>query len=76
MGIGISVFLIAAGAVLMWAVNRSVSGVELDTVGAILMIVGGIGFIASLLFASARSWRREEVVERDEDRYATAGRRR
>ena len=43
MGIGISLLLIAAGAVLVWAVDVSVSGVELVTVGWILLIVGAIG---------------------------------
>ena len=45
---GISLFLIAVGAILYFAVNASVSGLEIDTVGIILMIVGGIGFLWSL----------------------------
>ncbi len=44
---GISLFLIAVGAILYFAVNASVSGLEIDTVGLILMIVGGVGFIWS-----------------------------
>jgi hypothetical protein len=54
MGIGVSIILIAAGAILTWAVNASVSGVELDTIGIILMVVGAIGLLLSLLFWS--SW--------------------
>ena len=45
---GISLFLIAVGAILYFAVNASISGLEIDTVGIILMVVGGIGFLWSL----------------------------
>ena len=54
MGLGVSIFLIAVGAILTWAVNASVSGVELQTIGWILMIVGVIGLLVSLIFWS--SW--------------------
>jgi hypothetical protein len=47
-GIGMSIFLIAAGAILRYAVTVTVSGVELQTVGLILMIVGIIGLVISL----------------------------
>lgn len=70
MGIGVSVFLIAVGAILAFAVNMNAEGVDLDTVGVILMIVGAIGLLASLLFWSSYSpWggRREEVVYRDRE---------
>ena len=53
MSTGFSLFLIAVGAVLYWAVTYTVSGVELTTVGAILMIVGVIGLALSLLFWSS-----------------------
>lgn len=46
---GISLFLIAVGAILYFAVNASISGLEIDTVGIILMVVGAIGFLWSLL---------------------------
>jgi len=49
MGIGISVFLLAVGAILAYAVDVSVSGLDLDTIGVILMIVGAIGLLTSLL---------------------------
>ena len=49
MGIGASIFLIALGAVLAFAVDVSVSGVDLDTIGVILMVVGAIGLVASLV---------------------------
>jgi hypothetical protein len=54
MGLGVSLVLIAIGAILTWAENASVSGLELDTIGVILMIVGLVGFLLSMLFWS--SW--------------------
>jgi hypothetical protein len=54
MGLGVSLFLIAVGAILTWAVNASVSGLELDTIGVILMVVGILGLVLSLIFWS--SW--------------------
>jgi hypothetical protein len=50
MTVGISLFLIAAGAILRYATNLHVEGVELDEVGLILMIVGAVGFVISLLY--------------------------
>ena len=46
---GISLFLITVGAILYFAVNATVQGLEIDTVGLILMIVGGLGFLWSAL---------------------------
>ena len=43
-----SIFLIAVGAILRYAVNVNVEDVEIDTVGLILMIVGIIGLVISL----------------------------
>jgi hypothetical protein len=54
MGISLSLVFAAAGAVLLWAVDASVSGVNLDAVGVILLVVGVVGFVASLVFWS--SW--------------------
>ncbi len=50
MGIGTSIFLIAAGAILKFAVNAVISGIEIATIGVILMVVGVIGLIISLFF--------------------------
>jgi hypothetical protein len=47
-GIGTSILLIAVGAILRYAVTASVSGIELQTVGLILMIVGIVGLVISL----------------------------
>ncbi len=54
MGIGVSLMLIAAGAILAFAVNAEVSGVDIETIGWILLIVGIVGVILSLVFWS--SW--------------------
>jgi hypothetical protein len=54
MGIGVSLILVAAGAILTWAVNATVSGLNIHTVGVILMVVGIVGLILSLVFWS--SW--------------------
>jgi hypothetical protein len=69
MGIGVALILIAVGAILAFAVNTEVSGVEIETVGWILLVVGIIGAILSMIFWS--SWggfggsRRREVVYDD-----------
>ena len=54
MGISLSILLIAVGAILAWAVNAEVSGIDLQVAGIILVVVGAIGFVASLVFWS--SW--------------------
>jgi beta-lactamase regulating signal transducer with metallopeptidase domain len=64
MGIGTSLFLIAAGAILRYAVSDSISGVDVQTVGLILLIVGVIGLLISLFMTFAYS-RRDTVVTRD-----------
>src|SRR5207344_3359683 len=54
MGLGVSIFLIAVGAILTWGVNATVSGLELQTIGVILMVVGALGLVLSMIFWS--SW--------------------
>jgi hypothetical protein len=54
MGIGVSLILIAAGAILTFAVHGSSSTFNLHTVGVILMVVGAIGAVTSMIFWS--SW--------------------
>lgn len=54
MGISLSIFLIAIGAILAWAVDAEVSGIDVQVAGVILVIVGVLGFVASLIFWS--SW--------------------
>ncbi|HEX2041105.1 MAG TPA: DUF6458 family protein [Acidimicrobiales bacterium] len=65
MGIGISVFLIAVGAILKFAVELSVSGVDIGTVGVILMIAGAIGLLWSLIVLNGGGWGRRPVVADD-----------
>jgi hypothetical protein len=48
MTIGASIFLIAVGAILKYAVNATVSGIEIQTIGLILMIAGVIGLLIGL----------------------------
>jgi hypothetical protein len=72
MALGTSLLLIAVGAVLDFAVKVSTSGFNLHTVGVILMIVGGVGFILSLLWMTMWADRRnrparERVVYDDRD---------
>jgi hypothetical protein len=69
MGFGASLVLMAAGAILWWAVTVDAEGVNLNTVGMILFVVGAVGLVLSLVFWS--SWggfgsrRRVEYVERE-----------
>jgi hypothetical protein len=54
MGISLSIVLIAVGAILAWAVNAEVSGIDLQVAGIILLVVGVIGLVTSMIFWS--SW--------------------
>ncbi len=70
MPLGTSIFLVAVGAILRYAVTATVSGISLPTIGVILMIVGVAGLVLAILYMLAWSPRRgqvvsERVVERD-----------
>jgi len=54
MGFGVGMILTAAGAILAWAVTSSPNGVNIHTVGYILLVVGILGMLVSLVFWS--SW--------------------
>lgn len=56
MGIGVGIFLVAVGAVLAFAVNTTSvgSGVDIHTIGLILLAVGALGILLSMIFWS--SW--------------------
>ena len=78
MGIGTSIVLIAVGAILKYAVTVEVSGIDIEAVGTILLVLGIVRLLISLLYTmvwSDRGFRRDrEVVEevpppRDRDRY-------
>ena len=69
MGIGASIFLVAVGAILTFALETEVSGIDLDTVGIILMVVGIIGLLFTMLVWGRRDVpvERRTVVERDRE---------
>jgi hypothetical protein len=69
--LGTSLFLIAVGAILTFAVNASISGLDIATVGIILMIIGVVGLLISLFYWMPR--RRAVVDDRPvaRDRYYT-----
>ena len=59
MGMGVSIFLIAIGAVLAFALRVATPGVDLVSIGWILMVVGAIGALFSMIFWSSwGGWRR------------------
>ena len=67
MGIGASLILLAVGAILTWAVDYRVSGVDINAVGIILMLVGLIGLLFSLLFwSSFMPWSTRTTVHDDD----------
>jgi hypothetical protein len=49
-GIGTSLFLLAVGAILTYAVNVTVTGIDLNVVGIILMILGAVGLVVSVIY--------------------------
>jgi hypothetical protein len=62
LGIGTSILLIVAGAILRWAVTAHVSGVNLDVVGLILLIAGAVGLSISLLWMTIWADRHRHVA--------------
>jgi hypothetical protein len=67
MSIGSSIFLIAVGAILRYAVTATVSGISIQTIGLILMLAGILGLVLSLLYLLAWRPRRavgDRIVER------------
>ena len=74
MGIGTSILLIAIGAILKYAINADIEGVEIDTIGTILLIIGIIGLVISLIYMFALGDRRrgtapDPVDDVPRDRY-------
>lgn len=57
-GAGFSLFTIALGAILKFAVTAQVAGIKISTVGLILMVVGATGLVVSLVPYRARQQRR------------------
>jgi membrane protein implicated in regulation of membrane protease activity len=54
MTIGTSIFLIALGAILAFAVNATVAGFSIQTAGVILMVAGVVGLVIGLFLLSSR----------------------
>jgi hypothetical protein len=69
MQIGTSIFLIAVGAILRYAVETDAEGFNIGTAGLILIVVGIIGLLISLFMTSLWSGRRERPVVRERDVY-------
>lgn len=69
--LGISLILLAVGAVLAFAVTATVEGISIEAVGVILMIIGGIGVLISMLFMLSFSpfGSHDRVERRDPDVY-------
>jgi Na+/melibiose symporter-like transporter len=64
MQIGTSIFLIALGAILKFAVDTTTEGFNIQTAGTILIVIGIIGLVISLFWMTLWSGRRERVAER------------
>jgi hypothetical protein len=54
MGLGVSLLLIAVGAILIWGLQSDVAGISEDAIGVILIVIGSLGLILSMMFWS--SW--------------------
>jgi hypothetical protein len=63
MTIGASIFLIAVGAILKYAVDVTVSGIEIQTIGLILMIAGAVGLLIGLFLLTQADRRRPAVYD-------------
>ncbi|BEL10553.1 hypothetical protein Q0Z83_087440 [Actinoplanes sichuanensis] len=70
MGIGASIFLLALGAILAFAVEADISGLDIGVIGWILMLAGLVGLVITLSFWSSR---RRTVVTRTQAPVAGAG---
>jgi len=69
--IGGSIFLIAVGAILRYAVNDSIEDIDLEVVGLILMIAGVVGLILTFVWTrmAARRYGRGPYERPPDDRY-------
>ena len=67
MGIPVSLLLIAGGAILTWGVTEEPSGLNLDAIGVILMVIGIVGLVLTLLLWQSwwgpGYWRRATYVD-------------
>ena len=65
MSIAGSIFLVAVGAILRYAVNDSIESIDLETVGLILMIAGVAGLLLTFIYQSINRRRGDVVYERE-----------
>jgi uncharacterized protein DUF6458 len=63
---GVSLFLVAVGAILTWAVRVSAPGVDIQMIGVILMVVGAFGALSSLVFWNGPLSRSRRTVTRED----------
>jgi hypothetical protein len=63
--IGSSIFLIALGAILRYAVTDSISGIDLTTIGLILIIAGVVGLLIGLFLMTTRRDEYHDVEYRE-----------
>lgn len=68
MSLGASLFLLAVGAILTFAVTVEASGFNINTIGIILMVAGGIGLLFSLVYMSRSRTGTRTVVREEEPR--------
>jgi uncharacterized ion transporter superfamily protein YfcC len=66
MTIGSSIALIAVGAILKWAVTAHVSGIDLQTAGTILLVVGIVALILAVWYTFVYARRSTQPVAYDE----------
>jgi beta-lactamase regulating signal transducer with metallopeptidase domain len=69
MTIGVALFLIAVGAILRFAITDSISGVDLGTVGVILMVVGLLGLLIAVFYEVSARQRRDDALSPDRRPY-------
>jgi hypothetical protein len=69
MTIGTSLFLIAVGAILRYAVEATVAGIDIQTAGLILIVIGVIGLAIGLFILASERRREEKVVYDDRPGY-------
>jgi uncharacterized membrane protein YfcA len=67
MTIGAAIFITAVGAILRYAVADSIDGVDLETIGLILMVAGIVGLVLGLFMEFGRGRRADRVVVREDD---------
>ena len=63
MGLGLGILLMVGGAILTFAVTATVQGVDLNTIGIILMAAGGLTLILGLIMGAQRTHTSHKVTQ-------------